>query len=211
LSQPLQATLLNNEFARQEIETQPLQLNTLRTVLAEQNDSINRMVDTINTMRGVFTATESKPNTVDLFDVVDRLKPLITPQAEKNNIQIEYLRSGSAAVKIKVSEIQQALLNLATNAIQALTTQGIANPKIRIHVVATESCVRCQIEDNGNGIPSHMHNDLFKFLTKSNTSGMGLGLWLTKYIVERNAGTISAGVSDLGGAMFTIQLPKQSS
>ena len=211
LSQPLQATLLNNEFARQEIETQPLQLNTLRTVLAEQTDSINRMVDTINTMRGVFTATESKPKTVDLFDVVDRLKPLLIPQAQKNNIEIEYLRSGVATVTIKVSEIQQALLNLATNAIQALTTQGTANPRIRIHVATTEAWVTCQIEDNGTGIPAHKQNDLFKFLAKSNTSGMGLGLWLTKYIVERNAGTINAGVSDLGGAMFTIELPRHPS
>jgi C4-dicarboxylate-specific signal transduction histidine kinase len=66
--------------------------------------------------------------------------------------------------------------------------------------------VTCQIEDSGAGLTQEMQDGIFKFLKTSKETGMGLGLWLSKYIVERHGGQISAGRSQLGGAMFAIKL-----
>jgi signal transduction histidine kinase len=67
--------------------------------------------------------------------------------------------------------------------------------------------VMCSVEDSGVGIPEESQKDVFKFLVTSKSTGMGLGLWLSKYIVERNKGEISVGSSELGGAIFSIKFP----
>jgi C4-dicarboxylate-specific signal transduction histidine kinase len=96
---------------------------------------------------------------------------------------------------------------LVANAFDALDEKPAAEKKIRISVDDWNGQVRCRIEDSGNGIPDHMHDQVFRFLKTSKSTGMGLGLWLTKYIVEKNLGKITVSRSELGGAMFTIEFP----
>lgn len=207
LSQPLQSILLNNTLALDEANKQQPDFPLIQTTLQEQSHNANRMVEVINTLRGVFTETGTVEQQVDLFDLLERLGLLIQPQAKRRGIQVTFEKTGTTIVNVKISEIQQVLLNIVGNAFDALLGSQTNNPMVKITLCNENGWVICQVEDNGPGIAKEKLDDVFKFLDTTKTTGMGLGLWLSKYIVERNKGNIQVGSSNLGGAKFSISLP----
>ena len=207
LSQPLQSILLNNTLALDEANKQQPDFPLIQTTLQEQSHNANRMVEVINTLRGVFTETGTVEQQVDLFDLLERLGLLIQPQAKRRGIQVTFEKTGTTIVNVKISEIQQVLLNIVGNAFDALLGSQTNNPMVKITLCNENGWVVCQVEDNGPGIAKEKLDDVFKFLDTTKTTGMGLGLWLSKYIVERNKGNIQVGSSNLGGAKFSISLP----
>ena len=104
-------------------------------------------------------------------------------------------------------EIQQVLLNLVNNAIQALVMSSQSVKKIIIDAHQTEAGVLLSVADNGDGIPEESQKQLFELLTSSKSSGMGLGLWLCKHIVTRHGGSIVFESNPGGGAKFLVRLP----
>ena len=209
LSQPLQSLVLNSELLRQELSSgqpnHPLLLSTVN----EQIVSVEKMVDVIKTMRGMFTEQAGNDRSVDLFQLIERLSIFINAHARKHGVEIDYVQSdGATLISVRPAEIQQVILNLVANAFDALKLVGEEHDKkIRIHVNAQMDWISCKVEDSGHGIPEQQLDGVFKFLKSSKSTGMGLGLWLSKYIVERNHGEIFVAKSELGGAKFTIQFP----
>ena len=110
-------------------------------------------------------------------------------------------------VQANRGEIQQVLLNLVNNAIQALTTSSQPLKKLMIEARHVEGGVLLTVADNGDGIPESSQNQLFELLSSTKTSGMGLGLWLCKHIITRHGGSIEFVPNDGGGAKFIVILP----
>jgi signal transduction histidine kinase len=100
----------------------------------------------------------------------------------------------------------QVFLNLIQNAIQAKPT-GL---KLVISVEATEQELRLAIGDNGPGIPQEISSRIFEpfYTTKPVGSGTGMGLAIAYDVIRQHGGTITAGPSLEGGALFTIRLPR---
>lgn len=208
LSQPLQSILLNNSLAADEVSKQKADMQFLKSTLQEQVDNTNRMIEIINTLRGVFTESGATEQTVDMFELTERLGLLIKPQALKRGIHVMIEKNGSALVNVRISEVQQVLLNLVGNAFDALIDSGVSSPTLKVSFGNENGWVTCHVEDNGPGISPSKLSDIFKFLNSSKTGSMGLGLWLSKYIIERNHGQLSVSASGMGGAKFTIKLPQ---
>ena len=208
LSQPLQGVLLDSCIGLEEINHPHPNLDVLRSTLQAQLDNAKRMAQIVNTMRGMFTESGPADEQVDLFELIQNLGPLVTPQAKKMNIQLDYENQGQCVVRVKATEIQQVLLNLIYNAFEAFQETVKGQSWVTVSCTSEPGWVVCKVEDNGPGIAGMDHADVFKFMKTTKTNGMGLGLWLSKYIVERNKGEISVGSSPLGGAMFVIKLPK---
>jgi C4-dicarboxylate-specific signal transduction histidine kinase len=165
------------------------------------------MAQIITTLRGVFTESGAQMQRVDLFEVINGLDLLIQPQARKRGITLEYQIFPDCFVDVKFSEIQQVLLNLVGNAFDALVNYKPAKPQVVIQLYKTNDYVVCCIEDNGPGISEEEQDNMFKFLKTSKADGMGLGLWLSKYIIGRCHGEIGVTRSQIGGAAFQIKLP----
>jgi len=207
LSQPLQSLVLNTGLSIDEMQTDRPSRELVLASLYEQSTSVARMVEVINTMRGMFTEEKTQAVRFDLFEMVERLAVLVSAQATKSGVEIAYIRTGDAWICVRPPELQQVLLNLMGNALDALTQAKNPTPKICVSVGNEGPWVTCCVEDNGPGVSDAMYSDIFKFLKTTKATGMGLGLWLCKYIVERNHGEIVAGHSELGGAKFTVRLP----
>ena len=206
LSQPLQSLLLNIDMSKSVASDEPINRELITKHLEEQAISTDKMVEIIATMRGLFTESSTTKENVDLSDLVKRLSVFIDAWANKQGVEVAYVKAGNTVVAARTTELQQVIVNIVTNAFDSLQTMTEANKKIKISVVGEGSYVTCQIEDSGAGLTQEMQEGIFKFLKTSKETGMGLGLWLSKYIVERNGGQISAGRSQLGGAMFAIKL-----
>jgi len=104
-------------------------------------------------------------------------------------------------------QLQQVMLNLITNAIDAMATTP---PDARDLVIASaleNADVVIRVEDAGHGIPDAMRQRLFDPFITSKQSGMGMGLAICKSIVEAHGGELDAAPRDGGGTVFTFRLP----
>lgn len=207
LNQPLQASSLNVELMQQTLSCEPVDIPEARRLLQNQQEDLTRMASIVSTMRGVFSESGAKPHTIDLFALLKNLDLLLSPQAKKRGIRIDYLQQGDTQIYARASELQQVALNLVGNAFDAVMTHQTPTPCVRVSVRHVHNQVVCSVEDNGPGIALELQPEVFNILKTTKSEGMGLGLWLARYITERNGGQIAVGRSELGGAQFTLTFP----
>jgi C4-dicarboxylate-specific signal transduction histidine kinase len=104
------------------------------------------------------------------------------------------------------SKLKRCVMNLVSNAIEALLDQKISNPSIDITATTGDGTMLISIRDNGKGIPTEILRSLFEpFVTRQKTNGTGLGLAIVKQYITAHDGEI--WVENDNGAVFTIALP----
>jgi len=159
---------------------------------------INRLINqTININNTIYNAPNNNSNNIP---------HTVTPP----KILLE-LSNDIPPIKCSSSELQQVLLNLLRNAIQALTTMKVNNdPCIMIKTSKTSGNLVIEVQDNGPGMTDNVKNHIFEpfFTTKNTGSGTGLGLSISYFIItERHQGTIEVKSSLGSGSCFIIKLP----
>ena len=111
-------------------------------------------------------------------------------------------------VRAERIQFQQALVNLVRNAADAVSGQ----PEPRIAVVGralSDEHYEVRVEDNGPGVPDGKLDTIFRPLMTTKTFGMGLGLSVTRTIVESHGGVLTVNRSELGGACFSFTLLRE--
>ena len=151
-------------------------------------------------------ATES----VDMPALVENVLALYSSKLKNKNICIERHFSDGACVQAASGELKQAISNLVANAADAVGDQGTIAITLASSELAGQAMLHILVEDDGPGIPQEYKPHMVEpFFTTQRDVGTGLGLWLTKEIVERHGGRIEAGGRSDGkpGAAFRILLP----
>jgi signal transduction histidine kinase len=207
LNQPLGAVQINSEFMKLQLSNGRLDEGLLKD-LAEKIVSDNlRAGSIIQSLRSIFNEENLTTSLIDLGDIVQSVLKITTPELSRRHINIK-LRLGSQAIaRVNAPEIQQVILNVLNNAIQAFSTLDQDDKEIVIETSRQPNGVHLNIQDNGPGIPVDLQPTIFELATSGKRSGMGLGLWLCKQIVSRNGGTISHHDVATGGTQFLIYLP----
>jgi signal transduction histidine kinase len=173
----------------------------LAAALLEQIDTLAKTASEFSNFAKVPTG---KPEKVSLNALLDELKPLFTGY---ETIRFEWHEeAGNACVNGHADQLSRVLVNLLTNAVQAV--QHKPDGKIAITLSEQDDRYFLRVEDNGDGVKAHLQSQLFTpdFTTKN--SGSGLGLAISKKIMEQEGGSIAYAASPLGGACFTVSLPK---
>ena len=152
-------------------------------------------------------AIKSKVNLIDLKDVVQSVLQITTPELSRRRINVKLDLASESIAHVNAPEIQQVILNVLNNSIQALSTSEQTHKEITIETSCQPAKVMLVIADNGPGISQERQSQIFELTASGKRSGMGLGLWLCKQIVTRNGGTISHQDVPIGGTRFLIQLP----
>ena len=101
LSQPLQSLVLNIESSLDEMRQPQPNHSFVMAALQEQSLSVSRMVEVINTMRGMFTEAETSEVKFELYEMIDRLAVLVNPQAHKRGIAVEYRRQSDGFIHVR--------------------------------------------------------------------------------------------------------------
>ena len=162
-------------------------------------------------VRNLLTFSRSSPMNLqwaDLNQVVDRCVRLVQHQTELNNVQLQtQLAEDLPQVQCDAAQIEQLLLALIMNAVDALPHGG--NLWVRSRMVPEIGAVQLDVQDDGVGIPESILPNLFEpfFTTKERGHGVGLGLAISKGIVERHRGRIDVDSKPGQGTRFTITLP----
>jgi PAS domain S-box-containing protein len=156
-----------------------------------------------------FVRSSTAHTLAELNLIVDEVLSLFRHRYELQNIRIARDESDpEIRVRIAPHELRQILTNLISNAADALSGP---NPLVTIHITRRPDSALVLVEDNGSGIPATQLARIFEpFFTTKEDVGTGIGLWVTKELVEKNGGHISVESGDLPCGMktrFSIELP----
>lgn len=150
---------------------------------------------------------EIKKESVSLNEVVESVLPLLRYEAETRTIKIEnQITDGLAQIYVDRRGLEQVMFNLIVNACQAMRTAGGV-----IHLKAKEiknNKMSIVISDNGPGMDLEKQKKVFDSFYTTKEEGTGLGLYITKQLVERNGGTIKVESKEGEGTQFIIELPQ---
>lgn len=154
------------------------------------------------------------PVPVNLNEVMESVLVLFSPQIRQNHIRVSKRLEATHPVRGYPGELRQVFSNLVGNAIEAITNGGQLILHTREASLAsdpTRKGIRVTVLDNGTGIPPGVRKNLFApFYTTKGEKGTGLGLWISRSIVEKHEGTIhvtSASRNGRSGTAFSVFLP----
>ncbi len=171
-----------------------------------------RISDIINEMR-VLTRKEknAKPLNININDVVETTLSLVSRQLSVHSIEVKLgLDRKIPQIMCNKTQMEQIVVNLLTNAIQALDKYDRENKKINISTKEKQGCIFLDVKDNGPGIQEENLKKIFDpfFTTKSVDKGMGFGLSIIQNIISSFNGTITAENNKNGGACFSVTFPE---
>jgi two-component system sensor histidine kinase HydH len=166
---------------------------------------IRRMQTTLQTFLDFARPPKPDRRWLDLRSVVDRVLALVGGRARKQQVALRLL-GGEEPVDAEVDQdqIQQLLLNLVLNALDALVQGGAVEIELQ---PPRDGFVTLAIRDNGPGIAAHILPKVFETFVSSKETGVGLGLPLSRRIAEDHGGSLTAYNLPAGGACFVVRLP----
>jgi len=208
LNQPLGASSLNIQFLKMKLEKGVLNPALGKEILDSLEADNHRAATIVKSLRSIFTEGESNTQEAQLDDLISKVLDIVKPELKSKNIQIQLRVDDSLVIKVNPAEIEQVILNLINNAVQALANAGTLQRRIAIEVIKVGQLVRLTVSDNGSGVPVEFKPHLFELLRTTRQTGMGLGLWLCKHIVTRYSGSIHHEDAIGGGAKFVVELPR---
>jgi len=206
---PLSTLHINIEMLEEDYKEGKIDKRFLDHYIEKNSSIIQYMSKTIDDFQNFYKSDKEKRR----FDVMKKIKSvsdLHLNQLEKNGIQFT-TEGESFTVLGYASEFQQVILNLISNAKDALMEKEIKNPYIKIVLSSNKDKRYIRVSDNAGGIDAKTRDKIFEpyFTTKEQKGGTGLGLYISKMIIEKNMhGKIT--ISDQGeGSEVLITLTKE--
>lgn len=152
---------------------------------------------------------QRRTKSVDLVHMVESIRKLHEKRMRECGVEFSHLCPESAPCQVVGSEMLQVLSNLVLNAVDAIDTSK-QGTNIHIRIRRSGDVVRVIVADNGPGVPEHLEDTLFEAYATTKQHGTGLGLWITRRIVEKHKGSIRARTcrrQGRTGTAFRIVLP----
>jgi signal transduction histidine kinase/ABC-type uncharacterized transport system substrate-binding protein len=207
LRQPLAAIRVNAEAGNLLLTSAPTDVWEAREIFRSIVADDARAVEVIEGVRKLLRKDEQVATTVDLNQVCRDAVRLLRHDAALRNTRLELsLDPEPPMVAGDPIQLQQVVLNLALNGLEAASTSR----NDRSVVVGTQSRVdhtEVLVRDSGPGIPPNVQSHLFESFFSTKTGGLGLGLVIVRSIVERHNGRVRVENHSLGGAVFRVRLP----
>jgi PAS domain S-box-containing protein len=213
VSQPLTAIETNIEASLLWLARSPPNIEEVRALSARTATEAHRAADIIHRIRSMAIRANPEQKTVQLNPMIEEAILFLRHELRRNGVEIS-LQLGANLRNIVGDrvQLQQVIVNLAVNGIQAMS---LAESVPRILTIRTEVTqdggVSIEVEDTGPGIADDVRERLFESFFTTKATGMGIGLPICQSIIEAHGGQISAeNRSDERGARFIILLPPQS-
>lgn len=182
----------------------------LRGALAEVSKQSLRAGDIIRHLREFVTRGETDKAPEDIKRLVEEAAGLALVGSRERGVRSDFrFAPDTALVLVDRVQIQQVLTNLMRNAIEAMKDSNTKELLVETSR-SGDGMVRIDVADTGTGLSDEISDKLFQPFVTSKAGGMGIGLSISKRIVEAHGGEISAAANSRGGTTFTFTLPIQS-
>jgi two-component system, LuxR family, sensor kinase FixL len=210
LNQPLTGILANAQAALRFLDTAPPDLPEIRDILKDIVDDDKRAAEVIRRLRGLLRKEEVRFRLLDLNALIRDVAKLLSSDAIIRNIAVRLeLVPEPVFVSGDGVQLQQVVLNLLLNAMEAMTESAEDDARaITVRTECTEAkAVHVAVQDAGTGFRKGTQHLVFEPFYTTKPSGMGMGLAISKSIIEAHGGLIWAGDNALGGATLHFTLP----
>jgi two-component system NtrC family sensor kinase len=177
-----------------------------KTSVKKIEEHVERARKVVHNMLGYARRMEPRLEDIDVNQTIHQTVDILENYARGNNIDIQADLADNLPISAgDQSQLQQVILNLVNNAIDAIGKDGT----ISIKTLRDSSKIHVMITDTGPGIPESKQKKIFDpfFTTKSTGKGTGLGLWISYNIIEKMGGNLALQSREGQGATFTITLP----
>jgi signal transduction histidine kinase len=200
---PLTSVKMLIQANQEEGGERPLNREDLQIIEGE----IRRMERCLQTFLDYARPPKPERKLIDLATLVQRTFALVKARAERHKVALCFEPSSEPFhVEADAGQIQQVLLNLALNGLDAMPQGGT----LEAHLRKCDDQVELAVLDTGPGIAPSMRGRLFQPFATSKETGVGLGLVISRRIAEDHRGALSAQNRPAGGACFTLRLPCRS-
>jgi signal transduction histidine kinase len=208
LNQPLGSILANAETAEMILKSERPDLEEIREILADIKRDDQRAGEVIRRLRGYLTRTPFETKDIDLNQIMGEVFKFLSVQASARNTAL-YLQTAPGELRIKGDpvQLQQVILNLVVNSMDAMATIPYGRTVIGRTELNGGSTVEISISDSGPGIPPDKLSQVFDPFFTTKDQGMGIGLSIARTIILAHKGQIWAENQTGGGAAFHFTLP----
>jgi signal transduction histidine kinase len=214
INQPLGSILTNAETAQAMLESQSPDIAELPDIVELKeilNDIVQddrRATEVIRRMRSLLKKAPFEQKQFDLNEVVQETIRLLSALAVGRKFEMASVIAPDALTILGDRiQLQQVILNLVVNGIDAMKDTPIENRVITIRTSRVEKFAQLTVSDRGSGISEDRLKEIFDPFFTSKAEGMGMGLSIARTIIEAHHGQISAKNRDHGGATLRIKLP----
>lgn len=179
----------------------------IETSVSKCNKITAHMSNTINDFQNFFKPSKTKEN-FNVVEACQKASTILKSSLKHHNIKFECLFKEEKEVFGYPNEFSQAFLNILSNAKDVLIQREVANPFIKVSISSGKKYVLIKVEDNGGGIEEKNLERIFEpyFTTKHAKQGTGIGLYMSKTIIEGNMDGFLVAQNIENGALFTIKL-----
>ena len=208
LNQPLGAILINSETLDAILQSPAPDLSELREIVADIRRDDQRASDVIRHLRALLRKSPLELNDIDLNDPVRETVQFFSALAVARSVE---LNSSVAPIPMPVRgnrvQIQQVILNLIVNALDAMSTIPEDQRRLTVVGARVDRFAEVSVSDTGPGIPPDKLKEIFDPFFSTKEKGMGMGLSIARTIVEAHGGQLTAENRAGRGAMFRMRLP----
>ncbi|WP_454916588.1 sensor histidine kinase [Xanthobacter sediminis] len=209
INQPLGAIVNFAGAARRTLNGRAIRAGELEEVLINIGAEAARAGDVIKSLRSFLRGAPQPSTDACVNAAVKVVLGFAEPAMREQSIDFKLqLAPGLPPVQGDQIILQQIILNLVTNAIQAMGLQSLGRRHLNIQTAREgTSMVRVDVRDTGIGLPSELGERIFEPFITTKVNGSGLGLSIARTLAQRLGGTIEAGPEEGAGSRFTIRLP----
>lgn len=214
LNQPLCSIRLNTQLVERLLFKQP-------GVEGSEDSEIHRLIDALNRdnrraadiivkLRKLFEDRSGALGIIDLGEVLRDSLMLVRPYAQSKQVDIKIGEISECRLNGDQTQLQQVVLNLLNNAIEAASESLTTPGRVSVSLECVQNQILLTVEDNGAGISADIRDSVFELFKSTKADGMGVGLWLSKTVVNAHRGDIHFSSVPGEGTRFEVRLPLET-
>jgi signal transduction histidine kinase len=210
VKQPMAAMVTNAGAALIRLQRPDPDLDQVSSILRRIIDDGHRAADVVNSARTLFGVNAEARHGFDLHALIRDTLALTRVELTARRIAVDLnLKASPSQIVANRMQLQQVLLNIVTNSVEAISDWRISGHRL---VIATADCaddeILVEIADSGPGISASDAERIFDAFFTTKPYGTGMGLPVCRSIVETHGGRLWASPNPPGGAVFHIQIPR---
>jgi signal transduction histidine kinase len=209
IRQPLATIVANGDAALISLDRTPPNVDVARSAVADVVDATHRAAKIITGVRDLFQKNESQWLPTSINELARETLALVQPDIQANGISVSTDYQDVPPLLADRTQLQQVIFNLIKNAMEALAETAESSQR-RLHLatkLSGGSDILLTIGDSGPGIAGDDHDQIFKPFFTTKFTGMGLGLAISRTIIEGHGGSLLLKETGPNGTVFEIALP----
>jgi len=209
INQPLSAIATYAQAAKRILQRDAPDVDVLNGICAKIDDQARRAGQVIENLRKFIRKQEIETQLLDVNRVVRDVMNLIEADAHAAGIPIELRTAeGLPSVRADATQLQQVVLNLTRNSVDAMRDEQDKHLGIVVETACSDNGgVRVTVADHGPGVAPQIGENIFHPFVTTKSDGLGVGLAISRKIVQSYGGSLSYSDNPAGGAVFCVELP----